>query len=101
LTTFPERWLGNITFFLRDLRNRDQAAATAFQAIFEAQETTAGVTSYTATEIADVDHAVNITDKFLGKIVRDDTNKRLMHADGSASADLWYTADGATSVAPA
>ena len=55
---------------------------------------------FTATQIADLSHAVNSTSKAQGTVVYDTTNKRVMVADGASAGDVWTSADGATTVTP-
>jgi hypothetical protein len=57
--------------------------------------------SATAAAIAAVGNAINTANKRAGKMVWDTTNTRLMVATGSAAADAWKVADGATTVTPA
>ena len=60
-----------------------------------------GIQTETAAQIASIGAGVNTSGKFLGKIVRDATNNRLMVARGPAAGDLWDVADGSASVTPA
>lgn len=56
--------------------------------------------SYTATQIADISHAVNTTGKYAGKFVWDTTNKRLMRAISSGASGAWEVVDGSAQVTP-
>ena len=56
----------------------------------------------TATNLADVGHAINTASKYAGRIVRDSTNNKLVMASGAAAADTWDNiADGSTEYSPA
>jgi len=57
--------------------------------------------NFTASNISSKDHAVNTTDKQIGKVVYDSTNHRLMVASGSLYTSPWYLVDGSLSVTPA
>jgi len=70
---------------------------------FTAQQTlSSGLVLQTvaAADIAAIANAINTTNKVLGKVIYDTTNKRLMIADGSAAVDPWYVADGSAFVTP-
>lgn len=54
----------------------------------------------TAANIASLTSTVNTVGKQQGFTVYDTTNHRIMVADGSAAASLWWAADGSTSVTP-
>jgi len=56
--------------------------------------------STTAAAIADIDDAVNTSDKQAGTIVFDTTNSKLKIATGDAAADTWVDADGSNAVTP-
>jgi hypothetical protein len=56
--------------------------------------------SYTAAQILDKTHAVNTTDKAIGKLVRDSTNLRVMCANGTAVTSTWTIVDGSVTVTP-
>lgn len=56
--------------------------------------------SFAATVIADKDETVNTTGKRKGRFVWDETNHRIMVANGSGATDAWYIADGSASVTP-
>lgn len=56
---------------------------------------------YTATQISDKAHAVNITGKRAYKSVWDTTNHRLMTTEGATDVSPWYSATGAVTVTPA
>lgn len=49
--------------------------------------------SYTATQIADKDERVNITDKRVGKMIWDSTNSIAYYATGTGQTDDWKTWD--------
>jgi len=55
---------------------------------------------YTAAEIIDATNAVNTTGKYVGKVIFDSTNRRLLLADGTLSTSVWYVVDGSATVAP-
>jgi hypothetical protein len=55
---------------------------------------------YTAANIAAIGNAVNTANKVEGKAVWDSTNRRIMVADGSTPASLWWVSDGSASVTP-
>ena len=57
--------------------------------------------AYTAENIASAAHAINTTDKLVGKCVFDSTNNRLMVSTGAAATSPWYVVDGSASVTPA
>ena len=57
--------------------------------------------SYTATNIADKTSSVNTIDKYEGLYIWDETNNRLMRANGALDTDVWWVVDGSTSVTPA
>lgn len=57
--------------------------------------------AYTAANIASAAHAINTTDKMVGKCVFDSTNNRLMVSAGAAATSPWYVVDGSASVTPA
>lgn len=54
----------------------------------------------TATNIASAAATVNTADKYIGKLVWDTTNNRLMRANGSGTTDVWWIVDGSASVTP-
>ena len=54
----------------------------------------------TAAQIADINNAVNTSNKAEGRAVYDSTNNRLMIASGSAAGASWFDAVGANEVAP-
>jgi len=56
---------------------------------------------FTASTIANIAGAPNVTGKYPGKVVLDTTNNRLMATKGSAAGDAWYAADGSATVTPA
>jgi hypothetical protein len=59
------------------------------------------VPSATATEIADIDDAVNTANKVAGTIVLDTTNSRLMIALGADADSDWVAGDdSSTTVTP-
>jgi hypothetical protein len=53
-----------------------------------------------AADIAAIGNAVNTTGKFLGLLIWDTTNNRMMRSSGSAAGDVWWVIDGSTSVTP-
>lgn len=57
--------------------------------------------AYTAANIADATHAVNTTNKEVGKFVRDTTNNRIMVARGTTTTSIWDVVDGSVAVTPA
>lgn len=56
--------------------------------------------SYLVTELQDPNHPVNTTGKTVGKIVWDDSNKRLVRADGTAVTSIWRFVDGEGFITP-
>lgn len=68
--------------------------------LFDQVQDQAALSGFTATQIADASNVVNTTDKQQGRQVYDTTNNRVMVADGSATTDAWYVADGSASVTP-
>lgn len=56
--------------------------------------------SASAANLADVAHAINTTDKTVGKMVWDTTNHIPLFAGGAAAADHWYTVAGVDTVSP-
>jgi hypothetical protein len=59
-----------------------------------------GFPEETATNIADVSHAINTANKFAGKTVWDSTNTRMMRARDATAAGVWDVIDGSASVTP-
>lgn len=57
--------------------------------------------TFTAANILSAAHEVNTKDKYLGKMVVDRSNNRIMIATGSAATSNWSVADGSASVTPA
>jgi hypothetical protein len=55
----------------------------------------------TATDIAAVGAAINTAGKFVGRLVWDSTNNRMLRASGTAAADPWHVVDGSATVTPA
>jgi hypothetical protein len=55
----------------------------------------------TAAQIASVVAAINTAGKFVGRLVWDTTNNRMLRASGTAAADPWYVVDGSATVTPA
>ena len=56
---------------------------------------------FTAADISSRAHAVNTTNKQIGRVVYDSTNHRLMVASGQSDNSPWYVVDGSASVTPA
>lgn len=54
----------------------------------------------TAANIAQDTAAINTTEKFAGKLVRDTTNNKLYMARGPNATDPWDLVDGSASVTP-
>lgn len=54
-----------------------------------------------ATAIADINNAVNTSNKAEGRVVYDSTNNRIMVASGATAGDSWFDAVGSNEVAPA
>lgn len=77
-----------------------QALASAVSATLDTQGYLVLKTA-TAANIASVSHAINTTNKVIGRAVLDTTNRRIMTARGAAAADPWDVADGSASVTPA
>lgn len=67
----------------------------------DAKHTAPIIPSYTATQIADITHAVNTTGKKAGRVVFDTTNTRVMVATGVLVASTWVAADASVTVTPA
>lgn len=57
--------------------------------------------SATAAAIASIVATINTKDKYVGKIVHDTTNNRLMIAIGTTAGSNWVIVDGSASVTPA
>jgi hypothetical protein len=55
----------------------------------------------TATDIAAVGASINTAGKFVGRLVWDSTNNRMLRASGTAAADPWHVVDGSATVTPA
>lgn len=55
----------------------------------------------TAADIAAVGATINTAGKFIGRLVWDSTNNRMLRASGTAAADPWYVVDGSATVTPA
>lgn len=55
----------------------------------------------TATNIASVAASINTAGKFVGRLVWDSTNNRMLRASGTAAADPWHVVDGSATVTPA
>jgi hypothetical protein len=55
----------------------------------------------TAANIASAAATINTADKYIGKLVWDTTNNRLMRANGPGTTDVWWVVDGSASVTPA
>lgn len=51
-------------------------------------------------EIENSTHAVNTTNKQIGKVIYNRTNKQLMVAEGQGNTARWYVVDGSTSILP-
>ena len=62
---------------------------------------TLGTQSVTTTNLQSATHAINTTNKFVGKIVLNSTDKKLYYATGSLTTDAWTSADAVTTVTPA
>jgi hypothetical protein len=56
---------------------------------------------YSAAEISDATHGVNLTGKLEGRLVWDTTNHRMMRANGANATSIWYVIDGSAFVTPA
>ncbi len=54
-----------------------------------------------AANIASAAATINTADKYIGKLVWDNTNNRLMRASNSTTTAAWWVVDGSTSVTPA
>jgi len=54
-----------------------------------------------ATDIAAVGATINTAGKFVGRLVWDSTNNRMLRASGTAAADPWHVVDGSATVTPA
>jgi hypothetical protein len=54
----------------------------------------------TATQIASKTAAINTTEKYVGLMVWDTTNKRQLRASGSTDVAAWDVIDGSASVIP-
>ena len=54
-----------------------------------------------ATDIAAVAATINTAGKFVGRLVWDSTNNRMLRASGTAAADPWHVVDGSATVTPA
>lgn len=54
----------------------------------------------TATDIAAVGASINTAGKFVGRLVWDSTNNRMLRASGTAAADPWHVVDGSATVTP-
>ena len=55
----------------------------------------------TAANIASVAASINTAGKFVGRLVWDSTNNRMLRASGTAAADPWHVVDGSATVTPA
>jgi hypothetical protein len=55
----------------------------------------------TAADIAAVGATINTAGKFVGRLVWDSTNNRMLRASGTAAADPWHVVDGSATVTPA
>lgn len=53
-----------------------------------------------ATDIAAVGATINTAGKFVGRLVWDSTNNRMLRASGTAAADPWHVVDGSATVTP-
>lgn len=54
----------------------------------------------TAAQIASLSSDINTIAKFLGKLVWDTTNNRMLRTNGSTASSPWYVVDGSGSVTP-
>jgi hypothetical protein len=54
-----------------------------------------------ATDIAAVGATINTAGKFVGRLVWDSTNNRMLRASGTAAVDPWHVVDGSATVTPA
>lgn len=54
-----------------------------------------------AANIASAAAAINTADKYIGKLVWDNTNNRLMRASNSTATGAWWVVDGSVSITPA
>lgn len=54
----------------------------------------------TATAIADKTNVINTTGKYVGLMVWDTINKRLLRASGATDVSPWDVVDGSASVTP-
>jgi hypothetical protein len=53
-----------------------------------------------ATNLGDVDHAINTKNKYRNKCVRNTTDGKRYFANGAAAADIWILADASASISP-
>lgn len=53
-----------------------------------------------ATDIASIAATINTAGKFVGRLVWDSTNNRMLRASGTAAADPWHVVDGSATVTP-
>ena len=58
-------------------------------------------TTATTAAIADIGNSINTANKYLGRMVWDTTNNRMLRASGTAAADPWHVVDGSATVTPA
>ena len=55
----------------------------------------------TAAQIGSAGDVVNTVGKFVGRLVVDTTNNRMLYASGTSATAIWYVVDGSASITPA